>query len=58
MSLAADAIVACHSGTSRADRANLNQKIRFETEEARRIQKQTGCSWSEALRIVGKMVIP
>jgi len=33
---------------------NLDKAIRFETEEAKRIQEQTGCTWAEALRIVGK----
>lgn len=32
-------------------RKNLDRIIRDETAEAKRIQAQTGCSWSEALRL-------
>lgn len=52
MSLLAHSIGAAINGESaRRIRHELDQKIRHETKEAKSIQKQTGCSWSEALRI-------
>jgi hypothetical protein len=34
---------------------NLDRRIKDETIEAKNIQKQTGCSWSEALRIASRL---
>lgn len=51
MSLLAHSIGAINGESARRIRHELDQKIRRETKEAKSIQKQTGCSWSEALRI-------
>lgn len=33
---------------------NLAQQMQFDIQEAKRIQKQTGCTWTEALRLAAK----
>ncbi len=50
MSFLADSVPFHDPAASR----NLDAAIRFETAEAKRIQEQTGCTWADALRIVGK----
>jgi hypothetical protein len=37
-----------------AEKRDLDNRIQFEIAEARRIQQQTGCAWSDALRIAGR----
>jgi hypothetical protein len=38
----------------RARLRNLDKELQDEIKEAKRIQAQTGCAWSEALRIAAK----
>ena len=52
MSLLAHLVGAANGETCRRIRRDLDARIKRETAEAKSIQEQTGCSWSEALRIV------
>jgi hypothetical protein len=52
MSLLAHAT--CGARGLEPDRKALDKRIQHEITEAKRIQRETGCSWSEALRIAGK----
>lgn len=36
------------------ERKGLDARIQFEIREAQRVQTQTGCTWSEALRIAAR----
>jgi hypothetical protein len=38
-----------------SSRRNLDREIAEETKEAKRIQQQLGCTWSEALRIAARI---
>lgn len=49
MSLLADALYA--APRFGVQKKNLDARIQYEIEEAKRIQAQVKCSWSEALRI-------
>lgn len=37
-----------------SERRDLDQRIQAEVVEAKRIQQQTGCKWSEALRLAAR----
>lgn len=57
MSLLAHAARAARSYDTAADRRErrgLDDKIQDEIREAKQTQAQTGCPWSEALRIAGR----
>ena len=38
-------------------RRDLDRRIVFETEEAKRVQQQTGCSWAEAIRVASGLPV-
>jgi hypothetical protein len=42
----------------RTKRKELDQRIQDEIIEAKRIQREHGCSWSEALRLAGRVPAP
>jgi len=55
MSFLGDAVYAAKGFA--LEKRELDCAIRFEVDEAKRIQRQIGCSWSEALRIASKPVM-
>ena len=54
MSILAAKIGAARSESAKRIRKDIDFQIKYETSEAKSIQEQTGCSWSEALRIAHK----
>jgi hypothetical protein len=58
MSLLAHATFAAHGHDMKALRRSLDAQIQFEILEAKRIQREVGCTWAEALRLAARLPAP